>query len=127
MADFAAEMRRILEEYGDEVEKEMASVVQGVAKAATNKVRSGSPKRNGGYASGWKSKVDKGRLKVEAVVYNTNKPGLTHLLEKGHALYIPGKGGRYIAAGRVAGKAHIGPAQDWADTEIIKRLEAKLR
>ena len=127
MGDFQEELRKILDEYGDEVSKAMDSVLIGVGRATTNKVKAASPKRNGGYASGWNTRIERGRLSIKVIIHNTKKPGLAHLLEKGHALYKPGKNGHYIAAGRVSGRSHIKPAEEWAEKEVIRRLEAKLR
>lgn len=127
MGDFAADLSRILKEYGDEVNKEMNGVIQGVAKAAANKVKAASPRRKGGYAAGWQAKVERQRMKVKGTIYNAKKPGLAHLLENGHALYKPGPNGHYIAAGSVSGRTHIKPVEEWASEEVIRRLEAKLR
>ena len=78
--------------------------------------QSGSPVRYGGYQKGWATKKTSEKSgQVSITVYNRKKPGLTHLLEKGHAK----RGG-----GRVSGKPHIAPAEEYAASELeasIKR------
>lgn len=127
MADFGTQLNRLLQEYGDEVLKDMGDVINGVGKAAANKVKAASPKKTGKYATGWRTKTEGRGYAAKITVYNAKKPGLAHLLEHGHALYKPGKNGKYIAAGRVKGQEHIKPVEEWANDEVIRRLEAKLR
>ena len=77
-------------------------------------VQSASPTDSGGYKKGWTAKkIKDSASKTEVVVYNRSKPGLTHLLEKGHAK----RGG-----GRVEAKVHIAPAESYA----ISQLEDKI-
>ena len=114
----------IVKEYGSEVYEVVAEVIPEVAKDAQKQVKANAGKlfkKGKGskhYANGWRVKVVKGRLGVETVVYNTNKPQLTHLLENGHA--------KANGIGRVSGRPHINPVNEWAEKEVVKRIEERL-
>lgn len=74
----------ILEEYSDEVERKSKECVRKVAQQGAKTLRSVSPRRGGSYAGGWTYKVEEKRLGAEGTIYNSDKPGLAHLLEHGH-------------------------------------------
>ena len=58
-----------------------------------------------------------GNGKFEFVVHNKKKPGLTHLLERGH---------QSNRGGRVKGIVHIKPVEEWCNEEFERRAEARL-
>lgn len=113
---FAAELQKILEDYGDEIDKCMADAVKDVTKAGAKAVKEEARSKFGGtgeYAKGWTSKIENGRTGTEGIIYN-KKPGLPHLLENGHAK----RGG-----GRVAGRSHIKPVEE----QVIKDFEGMVK
>lgn len=108
-------------EYFPEVVRATTEVVPKVAREAAKKLRQSSPRgQTGDYARNWKSKVEKGRIRVIATVYG-EKPTyrLAHLLEFGHASR---GGGRSVQA-----IEHIAPVEEWAINEaydqIMDRIE----
>jgi hypothetical protein len=104
-----------LDEYKDLTDEVVTSAVTKVSDQTKKIAQSGSPVKTGGYKKGWavkKTSEKSGELKV--TVYNRRKPGLTHLLEKGHAK----RGG-----GRVSAKIHIAPAEEYA----VSQLESEIR
>lgn len=113
MGDVAVEIKAILDGYEKEVQEAAEAEMQKIAKEAAQKLKQASPKNTGKYARGWTVKKD-GKTYT---VYNKNKPGLTHLLEKGHAK---------VKGGRVPAQEHIKPVEDWAVDEVMKRIESKL-
>ena len=120
MAEFNLEraMRDILQDYSVEVAKAAEEAVTEVSKEATKKLRQTSPKRSGKYGKGWASKVEKTATTAEATVYGkTGTYQLAHLLEHGHAK----RGG-----GRVNGNTHIKPVEEWAISEVEKRIREKV-
>ena len=104
----------ILEEYGDEVQKDMDDVVKDVGKAGVKAIKSASGVfgGTGKYRKGWTSQTDSERYGSTVTIYNRT-PGLPHLLENGHAK----RGG-----GRVPGKTHIAPVEQ----ELIKQFEEQI-
>ncbi len=104
----------ILEEYGDEVQKDMDDVVKDVGKAGVKAIKSASGVfgGTGKYRKGWTSQIDSERYGSTVTIYNRT-PGLPHLLENGHAK----RGG-----GRVPGKTHIAPVEQ----ELIKQFEEQI-
>lgn len=104
----------ILEEYGDEVQKDMDDVVKDVGKAGVKAIKSASGVfgGTGKYRKGWTSQIDSERYGSKVTIYNRT-PGLPHLLENGHAK----RGG-----GRVPGKTHIAPVEQ----ELIKQFEEQI-
>lgn len=104
----------ILEEYGDEVQKDMDDVVKNVGKAGVKAIKSASGVfgGTGKYRKGWTSQTETERYGSTVTIYNRT-PGLPHLLENGHAK----RGG-----GRVPGKTHIAPVEQ----ELIKQFEEQI-
>ena len=120
MAEFDLEkaVSDILAEYSVDVSKAAETAITTVAKEATKKLKQSAPRRTGKYAKGWSNKVDKGFMTVEAVVYGkTGTYQLAHLLENGHAK----RGG-----GRTAPVVHIAPVEEWAVSEVQKRIKEQL-
>lgn len=104
----------ILEEYGDEVQKDMDDVVKDVGKAGVKAIKSASGVfgGTGKYRKGWTSQTETERYGSTVTIYNRT-PGLPHLLENGHAK----RGG-----GRVPGKTHIAPVEQ----ELVKQFEEQI-
>ena len=119
MADsITVQMEAILQAYSKEVEDAYEKGAQLTAKESAQKLKASSPKKSGEYASGWAVKKMDSKTYV---VHNKTAPGLTHLLENGHV--IKNKKGTY---GRVSGKKHIKPVEEWAINELQRKIEAKL-
>ena len=115
---FEASVKKILEEYGDDVKANVSEITESVGKAGVTMLRQESRAKFNGkkYASGWTSQTEKTRLSTRVIIYN-KKPGLPHLLEKGHAK----RGG-----GRVAGRVHIAPVEEDLINTIQREVEAKV-
>lgn len=108
-----AQLADILNDYADEVRKVAERDIKKVSKETATRIKDASPRSSGAgvhYADGWTTKAD-GYGNI--VVYNRLKPQLTHLLENGHAK---------VNGGRVEGHAHIAPAEQWAETELVTRI-----
>lgn len=116
---FAEEIEKILEEYGDEAVEALNESIEKTAKESQKQIRKFNQGRTTWeeYPKGWAIEVAKERLETSATVYNKSKPGLTHLLEFGHALRN---------GGRTAAFPHIAEVNDFAQKEVLKRLEEKL-
>ena len=111
------EVEELLDDYCKEIEEEVDKAARGTASATAKYLKKHSPRGEGKkhYADGWRSK----RLgKRQYVVHNAAKPGLTHLLNNGHA-----KAG---GTGYVEGDGHINEADEWAVDEFMKRVEKAL-
>lgn len=100
----AGSIEKILSQYAEEVNQNLGTVTQRLAKegAKTLRAESGKFGGSGRYAKGWTVQVDRERLATIATIYNQT-PGLPHLLENGHA----NRGG-----GRTAGRTHISPVEE---------------
>jgi hypothetical protein len=117
LSSFSTEMQKILDEYGEDVQIIADEEVVTVTKEAVKKLKTESPKNKGDYSKGWKMKKKDTRFGVETTIYNSTHGWLAHLLEHGHAK---------VNGGRTEAKPHVGPVQDWAEKEILKRLKEKL-
>ena len=112
------EIMDALEEYKEMTDEVVQTAVDTVSKETKKLVQAGSPVQTGGYQKGWAVKKTSAKAgQVSITVYNRKKPGLTHLLEKGHAK----RGG-----GRVAGQPHIAPAEEYAVGELENKIKRGL-
>ena len=116
------EIVKLMEEYASDVAADMKAEAKEVAKDAIKELKQTSPKgpgsKKGHYKDGWASKVEReNAVSIDIKVYNKKKPGLTHLLEKGHAK----RGG-----GRVNGTPHISTVEQQAIESYEKRLKERL-
>lgn len=114
-----AEIKKILAEYGDNINKDMHEVTKNVAQKGVTALRNESKatfktKHGYKYAKGWRSDIEEQRLAVHATIYNGATPGLPHLLENGHA----NRGG-----GRTPGRTHIAPVEEQLIQEFEHRVE----
>ena len=113
--NFSKELNAELKLYSKELTEEMAQIVMEEAKTMTKTLQAESPKRTGKYAKGWTSKkMSQSSNSISVLVYNKNKPQLTHLLEFGHVL---------STGGRSKAISHIKKAQDVAEKRVIERIE----
>ena len=122
MADYnelTIELGKVLDEYEKELDENVNVAMHAVAKEAATKLKAESPKTTGEYARGWKVKNDFDSKTY--TVYNATKPGLTHLLENGHLAR-----NQFGTWGRVSGKKHIEPVEEWAKAEVMRRIEQRL-
>lgn len=109
------QLKNLLDEYSEELGDALEVCIDRIAKETVQKLKSSSPRGKSAkhYADGWTSKKERGRIRT-TIVYNKTKPGLTHLLENGHAK---------VNGGRVDGITHIKPVEEWANAELVAEIE----
>lgn len=115
VSDLARAVNEAMNEYRDLTEQALKSAVTEVAKETKDIAKENSPSLSGRYKKGWATTDASGQISV--TVYNRARPGLTHLLEKGHAK----RGG-----GRVSGIPHIAPAEEHAVSELETKIRREL-
>lgn len=108
-----------LQKYTDEKVKRIQKVQYKLSRQAHKELKEKSPRGNRTekhYADGWRIKREykDGTAELTLIIHNTNKPGLTHLLENGHL----GRDGK-----RVKAKEHIKPVQEELNQKFIKAVE----
>lgn len=109
-------------EYREVSEEAFRKVAEQVAKEGTAKLKTLSPRgsgsRKGHYADGWTfMAIPSRRGQFKFSIYNRKKPGLTHLLENGHALR---------QGGRARAFKHIKKVEQWCIDEFEKRTAEML-
>ena len=107
-----------LDDYMETTDEAVDQAVKTVSKNARSMVKSLSPHKTGRYSKGWSVKKEVDRANKHIVtIHNRKMPGLTHLLEKGHAKRN---------GGRVEGTPHISIAEEYAVREIESEIRRKL-
>ena len=108
-----------LSDYRDEVNEGVRKAIKKQANEDVRELKATSPKKTGKYAAGWAKKVVKNNVSAyDVVVYNKEKPGLTHLLENGHAK---------VNGGFVPGIQHIKPVEEESNDKILEKVEEIIR
>ena len=117
----AAEINRLVENYGKDCAATTKECVNKVAKKTVARLKQNSPVRKGEhggkYNKGWKKTVEEEKSTRLVVKIHDEEYRLVHLLEKGHQK----RGG-----GRVAAIKHVEPAEQAAIEELEKEILAKL-
>lgn len=118
----AKEIASIMAGYAADVSEDVKKEARKTARETVKELKETSPEgpgsKKGHYKDGWTSKVEtENSNSIGIRIYNRKKPGLTHLLEKGHAK----KGG-----GRVEGIKHIEPAEQKAIKKYERNLKERL-
>lgn len=107
MDKLQAAVNKALQTYADDVTYTLQDLSKDFAKKGAQAIRQEAQSKgwgeHTGYASGWTSKFETGRLSAQGIIYNSKAPGLPHLLEKGHAKRN---------GGRVPGIPHIAPVEE---------------
>ncbi|KAK9680662.1 hypothetical protein QE152_g38943 [Popillia japonica] len=109
-----------LEKFKDLTLEEMGEAAEKVSKKGAKTLKATSPTGDGRrhYKDGWSVTSQGSFTKPSFVVHNKKKPGLTHLLENGHALR---QGGRARAI------PHIKPVEEQCikeyEEELTRRIE----
>ena len=119
-----AEIEKILENYGENVQQNINEVVGEITKkgAKTLNQQSGQTFDGKKYRKSWTTHVETGRTSAQGTIYS-KIPGLPHLLEHGHALR---RGGRSIGKGSVDGREHIKTVEDALIKEFEQKVKSKL-
>ncbi len=118
-------LEEILDEYSKEVKDEVEKAAKETANETRDLLKGTSPKRSGTYSSGWSvtSESIPGR-KARYIVRNSKRPGLTHLLEHGHA--IKGYLAKRTSRTRTDARPHIKPAEEFAQKLFPEKVERRL-
>lgn len=123
--DLAATIQDVLDEYGKDVAARTEEAVKKVAKAGAQAVSTSASEKLGGsgtYAGGWTSRVETDRLKVTGVIYNKDRPGLAHLLEKGHVT----RNGTGRTIKPTPAHVHIAPIEEKIAEDFEKAVKVEL-
>ncbi len=109
-----------LRAYDQDVTDGLKKEVQDAGTLCRKELKTTSPKLTGDYAKGWRKKTAfESQSDIRVQVYNATDYQLTHLLEHGHALV--GKNGKVL--GTVGAIPHIGPAEQKAEKQLMKRVK----
>lgn len=108
-----------LKEYADLATDDMKKAVKKAGTSVKKEIQQNAPSDTGTYVKSWAVKNTKETANsLEVTVHSKNRYQLAHLLEHGHAK----RGG-----GRVAGKAHIAPAEENAVRQLEEEIERSLQ
>ena len=120
--EFTVAIDEIIRGYEGALQYAANNAFNEISKECVQKLRQTSPKNYGDYAKAWhvKKRTDNKRV-TDYVVYN-DLYRLTHLLENSHI--ISNGSGEYGRTRPGHGQVvHIKPVSDWANAEIVRRIE----
>jgi len=114
--ELVGEIVLAVERYTEAVSEAVEREVHETAQAVLQEVATSSAwvDKSGKYRKGWTPKKERGEGWIRITIYNRLKPGLVHLLEKGHAKR---------SGGRVAARPHLVPAYD----AHVPAMEARIK
>lgn len=118
--DFSEQVKKILDEYSEEVINETNASIDTSAKFAKKKLKTAGKFKNitGDYRKGWSIKKESGLLGIKKqTVHNKTDYQLTHLLEFGH---VNRDGSRARAF------PHIKPVEEESTVFFVKDVERRL-
>lgn len=117
--EFQAEVSKLLDQYQTNLYTQLEPTLKMTANEARKELRHRSPSDNGYYKGGWQYKVEmSSRMGGGTMIIYNQRPGLTHLLEKGHL--VSNGTGRVV--GKAEAKEHIAFVNDWAQKRAIENI-----
>ena len=121
-------LKEIFDELQDGTNEATKEGIIKVSNEAVKQLKAGGPYESHGgkeeYRKGWTSqKVSESNTKVRVTIYNAKKPGLVHLLEKGHLI----ANGTVRKAESVKAYKHVEPVQDAIDKTIVNAIEVSMK
>lgn len=117
MSDLADAIQEELETYLEVTTEQVRETVEETTQEAVDTLKRTSPKCRGKYARSWTAKTLEDTPTGLSKAVHNRVPGLTHLLENGHAK---------ANGGRVSGIPHIKPVEEEAVRQFENRLREKL-
>lgn len=118
MATLESQLMAVLNEYADELGEKVDKEFKDAGVRMSDELKKARGLTDWEYSKGWAYKKSGSGLNSEVVVYNRTKPGLTHLLEKGHVQYdINGR-----SHGRTRAFKHIEPVEEQGIQELMEKL-----
>lgn len=106
-----------MEEHCFEVDEEATQAAGEAGQRAAEALKQRSAKNTGRYSKGWAATAEASESGIDVTVHNKTAPGLTHLLEKGHA--IVNQHGSY---GRTSGDGVIAEVAEEVGAEFEGRF-----
>ena len=116
--NLSAELKAQFALYSEDITNQIKGIVREETKTLKNNIKKDSPVRSDKYAKGWTIKTEENANEIITIVYNKKKPGLTHLLEFGHALKNGGRSKAY---------SHILNNETIAKEKIVERINEVLK
>lgn len=110
-------LSRALTEVSDEENEILFKCMSKAMRKAKRDVINNSPILSGEYKRGWTIRTKRLKYGFDGVIYNKDKPGLTHLLNNGHQ-----KANQYGSYGRKEGDNHITKARNLAEAYLVDLL-----
>lgn len=114
---FAITLQELLSDYELAIDDSLNAPIEKNAKEARSELRATSPVKTGGYAKGWNYTMKTKKKGVFAEIGNKKKPGLVHLLEKGHAK---------VGGGFVAPRVHVAPVAERTEQSLVRDIKETL-
>lgn len=113
--NLAVNLAATLEQWAVDGDVKLKKAVAKRAKTCKDRIVNDSPYEYGMYSKGWTAKIMfNGKREIRIRIHNKDYPGLTHLLENGHAIVDK----NHKSHGRVQGFPHIRPAEQEANEGI---------
>lgn len=112
--EFAMALSGIFGDILDASEEALFNCIHDALLEGRDKWADGAPRRSGDYSKSMTYRALRLKSGIEGHIYS-RKPGLPHLLEKGHAK---------IGGGRTAAQPHVKPAADYAFAYVRENLPA---
>ena len=110
-------LSRALTEVSKEEDEILFKCMSKAMRKAKKDVIAMSPVNSGEYKRGWTVRTKRLKYGFDGVIYNKDKPGLTHLLNNGHQV-----ANQYGSYRRKEGDNHITKARNNAEAYLIDLL-----
>lgn len=124
---FEEELLTLMHQYSMDVSNDIEKIVRDIAHQAVVELQRTAPVgRTKDYSKSFGVHVKSERGKVHFTAYaKAPHYRLTHLLESGHRTRL--KSGKYGNKASTSSQQHFAPVQEWADKEVLRRIEEALR